>query len=551
MKIFIKTLSMMLLGILTLSSCTEDPEVTLGSLAGFVTEAPAGTEPISGVTVSILSTGQSSTTSTDGSFTFKDLEPGTYSLQLTKTGYTTVKKSVFVVAGQMTQCDLQMSKVNQVAEIEINPSSINFGTTQSDMSVTIKNNGNATAEWSLNLGNNPWLSASQLSGSIQADRTQSITFSVDRSFLSETKSVIVNLQAFGNSYPITVSCAPKNASSSMVIDPVILNFGSDLSQLSFTIRNTGTSPLTWRASQITTPVLSLSATQGTVAAGGSSVVLANIDRTLVSGEMTSTFIISDGVIDQTMTVNINGTSGGGSGSGDQPGGGSDDPGSLVVTNGLAAYYQFNDTYDDTMHMYDGFGINDPTFESGISGQAVKFNKSKESSVYIPYGLINNKTFSVSFWAKNLSDGLIFYSKCSDNENRFSLSIDGGSLKFICSRYNNIYQYDKAETKFTHGSIAGDNWHHIVLVSDYGTTQIYRWTTTLYIDGKKTDVITQDSDNSNTGDSNMPNAFVIGGSAKMGSTNTLITSNFTIDNLRMYDSRLLTAEEVKEIFNAKQ
>lgn len=542
----------MLLGILTFSSCTEDPEITLGSIAGFVTEAPAGTEPVSGVTVSILSSGQSTTTSTDGSFSFRDMEPGTYSLQLTKTGYTTVKKSVFVVAGQMTQCDIQMSKVDQVAEIEINPSSINFGTTQSDMSVTIKNNGNATAEWSLNLGNNPWLSASQLSGSIQANRTQSITFSVDRSFLSETKSVIVNLQAFGNSYPITVSCAPKNASSNMVIDPVVLNFGSDLSQLSFTVRNTGTSALTWRASQITTPALSLSATQGTVAAGGSGVVLANIDRSLVSGEMTSTFIISDGVVDQTMTVTINGSSSGGSGSGDQPGGGNtDDPGTLVVTNGLAAYYQFNDTYDDTMGMYDGFGINDPTFEAGLSGQAVKFNKSKESSVHIPYGLINNKTFSVSFWAKNLSDGLIFYSKCSDNENRFSLSIDGGALKFICSRYNNIYQYNSTSTKFTHGSISGDNWHHIVLVSEYGTIQSYRWTTTLYIDGKKTDVITQDSDNSNTGDTSLPNAFVIGGSAKFSSSNTLVTPNFTIDNFRMYDSRLLTADEVKEIYNAKQ
>lgn len=546
MNKILKSLSVMLLSILTFSSCTEDPEISLGSIAGFVTEAPAGTEPISGVTVSILSSGQSTTTSTDGSFSFRDMDPGTYSLQFTKTGYTTVKRSVFVVAGQMTQCDIQMSKVDQVAEIEINPSSINFGTTQSDMSVTIKNNGNATAEWSLNLGNNPWLSASQLSGSIQANRTQSITFSVDRSFLSETKSVIVNLQAFGNSYPITVSCAPKNASSNMVIDPVVLNFGSDLSQLSFTVRNTGTSPLTWRASQITTPALSLSATQGTVAAGGSSVVLANIDRSLVYGEMTSTFIISDGVVDQTMTVNINGVSSGGSGSGDQPGGGSDDPGSLVVTNGLASYYQFNDTYDDTMGNYGGFGINDPSFTDGISGQAVKMNKSKDTSVYIPYGLISTKSFSISFWVKDLTDGLIYYSKCNDNYNRFNLLMKGGKLNFICSQYNEV---GSAGTEFIHGNISDSNWHHIVLTTDAGITSSGTWTTVLYIDGKKAGTASEQN-NYNSSIVDTPNSFVIGGSARIRGTD-YTTSNFVIDNFRMYDSRLLTADEVKEIFNAKQ
>lgn len=539
----------MLLGILTFSSCTEDPEITLGSIAGFITEAPAGTEPISGVTISILSSGQSTTTSADGSFSFRDMEPGTYSLQLTKTGYTTVKRSVFVVAGQMTQCDIQMSKVDQVAEIEINPSSINFGTTQSDMSVTIKNNGNATAEWSLNLGNNPWLSASQLSGSIQANRTQSITFSVDRSFLSETKSVIVNLQAFGNSYPITVSCAPKNASSNMVIDPVVLNFGSDLSQLSFTVRNTGTSPLTWRASQITTPALSLSATQGTVAAGGSSVVLANIDRSLVSGEMTSTFIISDGVVDQTMTVNINGSSSGGSGSGDQPGGGSDDPGSLVVTNGLAAYYQFNDTYDDTMGMYDGFGINTPTFVTGVSGEAVQFSKTTDSSVSIPYGLINSQSFSISFWAKDLSDGLLFYSKCSDNDNRFSMTISNGSIGFYASRYSNIYERDKKDYLFTHPNICDDKWHHIVITSTRSNATSSNWRSTLYIDGKRTSIINEYV-SATAGESNYPNTFVIGGSTNF-SNKTVSACGYTVDNFRVYDSRELTAAEVKDLYNAKQ
>ncbi|MDE5724893.1 MAG: carboxypeptidase regulatory-like domain-containing protein, partial [Duncaniella sp.] len=329
MKFILKFLPVFLATILPLASCTEDPEDAMGTIVGFVTQAPAGTEPISGVTVSILSTGQSTTTGSNGAFTFINMQPGSYSLQFSKAGYNTNSRTVTVVAGNENQCDVQMSKVNEEAEIVINPSSLNFGTTQTDMSVTIKNNGNATASWSLELGNNSWLSASQVGGSIQAGRTQSITFSVDRNYLSETRTVVVNLQAFGNSYPITVSCSPRNTTSHMVIEPTSLNFGSESTHQTFTIRNTGTSTLSWNASALTANGLSLSAMQGTVSAGGSSVVVATVDRTVITGELVTTFIISDGVKDQTVTVNINKGAGTDPDDPENPGTG-DDPNKMVV-----------------------------------------------------------------------------------------------------------------------------------------------------------------------------------------------------------------------------
>ncbi len=554
MKSIFKLLSLALLvTILSLTSCTEEPEESTGSITGYVTESGAGTEPLSGVTVSILANGRSTTTGSDGTFSFTAMQPGQYSLQFSKTGYNTNTRTVNVVAGQENRCDIQLTKVNEVAEIVINPSSLNFGTTQTDMSVTIKNNGNTTAEWALNLGNNPWLSASQLGGSIQAGRTQSITFSVDRNYISEPKTTVVNLQAFGNSYPLTISCAPRNTSSTMVIEPTTLNFGSDLTQQTFTIRNTGNAPLTWHANNITTPALSLSATQGTVNGGGSSVIIVTIDRSLVSGDMVSTFIISDGIIDQTITVNIT-SSGGGTtpGGGDEPGPG-DDPGQLVVTNGLAAYYTLNDNYDDTMGEYDGFGINDPTFVTGISGQATQFSKANESSILVPYGMISNKTFSISFWVKDLNDGVIFYSKCSDNQNRFTLSMDSGRLKFVCYAYNNRYEstYKDDNRSFIHSSITDNKWHHIAIVSEYTdkTYSDHTWSSILYIDGKRASTITETKSGEDSGVS-YPNSFIIGGKATFNNY-SLTTSNFTVDNFRIYDSRLLTADEIKVIYNARQ
>lgn len=112
------------------------------------------------------------------------------------------------------------------ADIQIEPSTLNFGTTQDELSVTLTNRGNAITEWALNLGENPWLSASPTSGNIAANKTQSIIFRVDRDKLSETKNIKVSLSAFGNSYIISVSCSPKNTKSEMSISPTTLDFGA-------------------------------------------------------------------------------------------------------------------------------------------------------------------------------------------------------------------------------------------------------------------------------------------------------------------------------------
>ena len=45
-------------------------------------------------------------------------------------------------------------------------------------------------------------------------------------------------------------------------------------------------------------------------------------------------------------------------------------------------------------------------------------------------------------------------------------------------------------------------------------------------------------------------FVMGGSLKLNNTN-LNGSNMTIDNFRVYDTRLLSAQEIKQIYEAKQ
>lgn len=551
MKFFCKTLFLTLLAAFSLTACTEDPEDAVGTITGYVTKAPSGTEPVAGVTVSILSTGQSTTTGSNGAFLFTDMQPGTYSLQFTKTGYTTNTRMVHVVAGEENHCDVQLSPVNETAEIVINPSSLNFGTTQTDMSVTIKNNGNATAEWSLDLGNNYWLSASQLSGSIQAGRTQSITFSVDRNYLAEVRSVIVNLHAFGNSYPISVSCAPRNSVSEMTISPTELNFGSNLTEQTFTIRNTGRAALNWTVSGLTSPALTLSATQGMVSGGGSSTVIVTLDRSKVQGALTTTMIISDGIKEELITITAN-TSGDPTDPDhpDNP----DNPQDIVVSSGLSAYFPFNGNFDDISgnDVY-GYGSPEPSFATGLTTgtKALSFSKTAKSSFIINQGLIDSRSMTITFWAKNISEGNIFYVTSTNTndggEEMMSFTYRSGHLKYVITRYSNHYRFSETGN-FTHKTIDDNQWHHIALVSDYNKIKYATATSYLYIDGKLMDTITEDINPFSEGESSNAH-YGTGSKFILGGEKT--PNNMQIANLRVYDSRQLSASEINEIYNAQQ
>ncbi len=282
-------------------ACTEEERDYTGNIQGIVTESGT-TTPLSGVQVSVVNLGTSTTTGSDGQFRFNNVEADSYQLQFKKTGYVTNTRSVNVLAGETANCDMQLEPEKKEAEIKIEPSTLNFGTTQTELSVTVTNQGNAATEWSLNLGDNAWLTASPLSGNIAAGKTQSIVFTVNRDQLSETQNVKVTLSAFGNSYTISVSCAPKSAKSEMTVTPTSLDFGETEEEKDLTIKNTGNAVLTWNISGITDECISVSDTEGTVEPEGSKIVKVTLDRTKQTKNLNTSFIISDGIKEQTIAV---------------------------------------------------------------------------------------------------------------------------------------------------------------------------------------------------------------------------------------------------------
>lgn len=639
MKKFI-LLFWLILGALSLSSCTEEEEITQGDIVGVVTDAVNGTQPLSGVQVSILPNGASTSTGSDGKFSFPQLKAGEYKIQFMKEGYETNTKSVTVVPGQVSNADIQLTAVVQDALIQITPSTLNFGTTQNELSVKIQNNGNTSTDWSLDLGSHTWLIANPIAGQIEANKQQSIIFTVDRDKLTEAQTVIIKLSAFGNSFPINVSCAPKNAQSYMSVEPEILDFGNDVQELPLTIKNTGNSTLNWSITSPSEPAITLSENSGSITAKGSKVVKVFLNRNNGAVNINTTLVLSDGIKEQAIqvvsgsesqtgimniepeildfgkdineasftisntgkgelswnieeikensltvtptegkitagssqTVNVqldrdkmpeelNATlnvSDGKTHKTIQITGQKDNSPSLVVGQGLYAYYKFDGDFNDmTENAINGFGNNSPSFVEGITegSQAVKFSLTDNSSFIVPKAITDSRTLTVSFWGKDFSDGNIFYLVSSNNNaSMFTFTMSQGSLKFVTTRYNNEYQYSNRPA-FTHPTITDGKWHHIALVSDFNNIEYATTTTSLYVDGVLVDTITEYVNPFEEGTHSQASygtgiKFIMGGNVTI-ERKTVNGTNMTIDNFRVYNTRCLSDKEIKQIYDAKQ
>ena len=283
-------------------ACGSKEEVTTtGGIYGTVLDKEDG-EPIRNAEISLSPGGKTTVVGSNGTYEFVDLEPRLYTVNVTADGYDYNSKTAKVVSGESTACDFHLTKTIVNQDLEIAPTSLNFGTTQNQLSVTITNRGTKETAWSLDLGACKWLSANPVSGRIGAGKTQAIIFSVDRSLLQKDETAVVTLSAFGNSYPMNVSCAIVQNKGVMNVSPTVLSFGEDTNEMSFTIKNLGNANLNWYTQGLSESCLSLSENNGTLSSGASKVIRVSLNRNLLDGDLSTSFIVSDGNTDQEILV---------------------------------------------------------------------------------------------------------------------------------------------------------------------------------------------------------------------------------------------------------
>lgn len=111
-----------------------------GGIRGKITDQQNATLPNASVTVTNTGTNQTQTVTTDddGGYRFSNLQPGTYTIGVTATGFANFsQESVVVEVGQVTSIDVPLGVAGQSAQVEVNAEAPVINTNSQDFATNI------------------------------------------------------------------------------------------------------------------------------------------------------------------------------------------------------------------------------------------------------------------------------------------------------------------------------------------------------------------------------------------------------------------------------
>lgn len=213
------------------SSCKKD-EIK-GKIYGTVTDFATG-EPVGNANVKLQPSGETTLTGSDGTYEFKDLDDGKYTLKLSKAEYNDLDDDYVIEleAGKTVKRDVQMKK--QIASLQVTDmagndiTELDFGMEESitTKSFNIFNNGtlNITCEITYSC---VWItSVSNITNPITPGQTVTVTVSIDRmrlsagdnstnlSIVSNNGSNEVRVKAIGTDQPTVTTANVSNVTAS-------------------------------------------------------------------------------------------------------------------------------------------------------------------------------------------------------------------------------------------------------------------------------------------------------------------------------------------------
>lgn len=616
--------------VLGMTSCQK--EKATGRIQGIVTNMNT-TEPIQGVNISLSPTGASAVTGSDGRYEFNNLEPGNYTVQGVKAGFESNTKNISITAGNVSSGDMQLRPT--VSGFRLNVEYLDFSTNFSQLQFKIINaSATLPLSWEIMESMN-WMTVTPSTGNLQGGQEVTVTVNIDRSLITQSTSANLTVRSADQSIvlPVNVSVSGNNGPQLQLSENSI-DFGTSANSLTFYVMNTGpaNTSLQWFCSNINVGWLTLNPMSGNTAGGASTQVVATIDRTQISGivstsvtvsgagststitfsasasgsgsailqlsegsldfgetETTKTFQVknvgSDGtmlswsinplnvswltltpmsgttasgsgtlvtaIVDRTQisgpvstTVTVNGTNN----SANLNVSVQYVDNTLVVADGLFCFFNF-DGEEITDYYGNYTGINSGAVAStdtpSGAGKSMQFD-GENAYILVQDNIIpGGGAYTINFWFKTGRTNQYLLGTDASNtkshsyyDERCALCFDGNShVRMAFHRFSAAWEPIEWETTNSINSYIDNRWHMFTFTYD-GNLGI------IYIDG----VLLETKSNTHLGWMEAINATYIGSNVRMFGS----ASNFNgkLDNFRSYN-RALTAQEVQTLFNAKQ
>lgn len=539
-------LSITLLSLVLLITCTEDPGVSViqGTLQGKVTNEINGS--IVGNARVILSgpESRSQTVGRDGTYRFDNLIPGDYTVGVVHPLYITTTYTFTVRSFETSNGDITLEPI---AQISISPIEIDFGEVETMISLFINNQGSERIEFNVE-STEGWLSADRKSVLIAGKNEEALRITINRDLmnfgLNQAILTLNSPEKFSRKIPVAVWKIDVNRGV-LYVEEDFIDFSSKLRSRRVTVENIGRNTLSWR---LTTDQewLSASKVTGALGAGEQEEIDVFADRnSREEGVYEGTIgFYSNGGGTKEVGVSMEVISGGGG------------PNEIVVPVGLKAYYTFrNGTAADITNNYTTLNINAEIKDSDTSldGYYIHFSGNETFMKINGNPLLNQNAgvihATISVWVKTGIGGTLVavpYKNSNSynefvtafNSNLFIHSITNASGRFCCLTDYGTYP-------FSGSFFVDDEWHHIALTYRGDTEE-----TILYADG--TEIARSRYEFYPwVGTALNANTLKIGSDYRAsGSSSGIFDFVGAMDNIRLYN-RPLSITEIKEIYETER
>lgn len=266
-----------LIFVLLIGCKVEDSIETQGGISGHVLEAGSN-KPLPYAVVSISKVGQTFTTGADGSYIFKELPEGEYTIVASKDGYTKKQQLFTVISGKTITGDFVLEQ--EFAGLNLSVSELDFGMTLDKQTFDIlKDEGTAALDWKIEKQSNTnWLSVSETSGTLIAPRV-TITVSIDRSLITEERTYTTQLivrSKSGGAATLKVTALKKGAI--IVAEPISLDFGSTEAEKTILLKNVNNDGSVTYKARATESWLSIPNPEGTLSKDGVATIKVTASR---------------------------------------------------------------------------------------------------------------------------------------------------------------------------------------------------------------------------------------------------------------------------------
>ena len=192
---------LLLFFLLTFSCVKDDPIATKGNINGKVTELVTG-KLISGAQVRVSGEQETKTTGQDGSYQFSQITAGSYTVNVSKSGYVSDSKTLTVIPEKTTSGDFILEKDLPT----LSSNALIFNNEIKTTTLTLKNTRSGVMNFSIE-SSKPWLKPNPLSSVIQPLNEKIITVSVDFTnlpFGNYQEYIVINVGEASISIPVQV-----------------------------------------------------------------------------------------------------------------------------------------------------------------------------------------------------------------------------------------------------------------------------------------------------------------------------------------------------------